>query len=110
MVPSKEDPLPEPGRIIYQPGSEEDDKEETQDEDDGAESAPQTQEPQLRRRIRQSVPPDRINLHTTTEECEKAYERIEHSLLTGSELASVGTGTPGSVGYMPSDLQTTTKP
>ena len=42
-------------------------------------------------------------LHTTTEECEKAYERIEYSLLTGSELASVGTGTPGSVGYMPSD-------
>ena len=42
-------------------------------------------------------------LHTTTEECEKAYERIEHSLLTGSELASVGTGTPESVGYMPSD-------
>ena len=27
VVPSKEDPLPEPGRIIYQPGSEEDDKE-----------------------------------------------------------------------------------
>ena len=42
-------------------------------------------------------------LHTTTEECEKAYERIEYSLLTGSELASVGTGTPGSVGYMSSD-------
>ena len=103
VVPSKQDPLPEAGRIIYQPGSEEDDKEETQDEVDGAESAPQAQEPQLRRSSRQSVPPDRINLHTTTEECEKAYERIEHSLLTGSELASVGTGTPGSVGYMPSD-------
>ena len=42
-------------------------------------------------------------MHTTTEEYEKAYERIEHSLPTGSELASVGTGTPGSVGYMPSD-------
>ena len=49
------------------------------------------------------MPPDRINLPTTTEECEKADERIEHSLLTGSELANVGTGTPGSVGYMPSD-------
>ena len=28
VVPSKEGPLPEPGRIIYQPGSEEEDKED----------------------------------------------------------------------------------
>ena len=40
-----------------------------------------------------------MNLHTT----EEAYEWIEHSLLTGSELGSVGTGSPGAVGYMPPD-------
>ena len=45
------------------------------------------------------MPRQGLNLHTT----EEAYERIEHSLLTGSELGNIGTSRPGEVGYMPSD-------
>ena len=45
------------------------------------------------------MPRQVLNLHTT----EEAYERIEHSLLTGSELGNIGMGRPGEVGYMPSD-------
>ena len=45
------------------------------------------------------MPRQVLNLHTT----EEAYERIEHSLLTGSELRNIGTDRPGEVGYMPSD-------
>ena len=40
-----------------------------------------------------------LSLHTT----EEAYERIEHSLLTGSELGNIATSRSGEVGYMSSD-------
>ena len=46
------------------------------------------------------MPRQVLDLYTT----EEAYERIEHSLLTGSELGNIGTGRPGEVGYMPCDL------
>ena len=45
------------------------------------------------------MPRQVLNLHTT----EEAYERIEYSLLTDSELGNIATGRPGEVGYMPSD-------
>ena len=45
------------------------------------------------------MPRQVLDLYTT----EEAYERIEHSLLTGSELRNIGTDRPGEVGYMPSD-------
>ena len=98
------DPLPEPGRITYQPGSaetheEEKEEEEGKEENEGVKSGPQTQQPDLRRSSRTPVPRQVLNLHTT----EEAYERIEHSLLTGSELGNIGMGRPGEVGYMPSD-------
>ena len=63
------------------------------------ESGPQTQQADLRRSSRTPVPRQVWNLHTT----EEAYERIEHFLLTSSELGNIGTGRPGEVGYMPSD-------
>ena len=45
------------------------------------------------------MPRQVLNLHTT----EEAYQRIERSLLTDSELGNIATGRPGKVGYMPSD-------
>ena len=45
------------------------------------------------------MPRQVLNLHTT----EEAYERIEHSLLTGSELGNIWMGRPVEVGCMPSD-------
>ena len=44
------------------------------------------------------MPRQVLHLHTT----EEAYERIEHSLLTGSKLGNIATSRPGEVGYMPS--------
>ena len=81
------DPLPEPGKITYQPDSaetheEEKEEEEERNENEGVESGPHTQQPDLRRSSRTPVPRQVLNLHTT----EEAYERIEHSLLTGSCL------------------------
>ena len=97
------DPLPEPGRITYQPGSAETHEEEKEDEEEkeenlGVELGPQTQQPDLRRRSRTPVPRQVLNLHTT----EEPYERVEHSLLTGSKLGNIATSRPGEVGYMPS--------
>ena len=62
------------------------------------ELGPQTQQPDLRRCSRTPVPRQVLHLHTT----EEAYERIEHSLLTGSKLGNIATSRPGEVGYMPS--------
>ena len=93
------DPLSVPGRITYQPASaetHEDEKEEEKEENEGVESVPHTQQPDLRWSSRTPVPWQVLNLHTT----EEAYERIVHSLLTGSELGNIGTGRPGEVGYL----------
>ena len=97
--------MSEPGRIIYQPGSaetneeEKEEEEEETEENEGVESGPHTQQPDLRRSSRTPVPRQVLNLHTT----EQAYERIDYSLMTGSELGNIATGRPGEVGYMPSD-------
>ena len=64
--------------ISYQPGSakthkEEETAEEEKEENEGVESGPQTQQPDLGRSSRTPVPRQVLNLHTT----EEAYERIE---------------------------------
>ena len=97
------DPLPEPGRIIYQPGweetSDEEENQEEQKDDSGMEPTPQQQEPGLRRSGRNPVSRAVMDLHTV----EKAYERMEYSLIAGSVLGATGTGSPGEAGYMPPD-------
>ena len=88
------DPLPEPSRITSQPGSaethDEEKEEEVKDENEGVESGPQTHQPNLGRRSKTPVPRQVLNLRTT----EEAYERIEHSLPTDSELGNIATGRP----------------
>ena len=91
--------MPEPGKIIYQPGSAETHEEEEKGENEGVESGPQTQQPELRRSSRTPVPRQVLDLHKT----EEAYDRIEHSLLTRSELGNIRTGRLGEVSYMSSD-------
>ena len=88
------DPLPEPSRMTSQPGSadthEEEKEEEVKNENEGVESGPQTHQPNLGRRSNTPVPRQVLNLRTT----EEAYERIEHSLPTDSELGNIATGRP----------------
>ena len=45
------------------------------------------------------MPRQVLDLHKT----EEAYDRIEHSLLTRSELGNIRTGRLGEVSYMSSD-------
>ncbi|CAB1121335.1 unnamed protein product [Ectocarpus sp. CCAP 1310/34] len=91
------DPFPAPNVSVYQPAAVE--SSESEDEDTTP-TGPPPVAPGPRRSDRTSVAPQRLNLYTTEED---AYERIEHALVTGSDVGSIGSGRPGEVGNMPAD-------
>ncbi|CAB1100998.1 unnamed protein product [Ectocarpus sp. CCAP 1310/34] len=91
------DPFPAPNVSVYQPGAVE--SSESEDEDTTP-TGPPPVAPGPRRSDRTSVAPQRLNLFTTEED---AYERIEHALVTGSDVGNIGSGRPGEVGYMSAD-------
>ncbi|CAB1110564.1 unnamed protein product [Ectocarpus sp. CCAP 1310/34] len=66
---------------------------ESEDEDTTP-TGPPPVAPGPRRSDRTSVAPQRLNLFTTEED---AYERIEHALVTGSDVGNIGSGRPGEV-------------
>ncbi|CAB1106814.1 unnamed protein product [Ectocarpus sp. CCAP 1310/34] len=95
--PERHDPFPAPNVSVHQPGAVE--SSESGDEDTTPTGLPPVA-PGPRRSDRTSVAPQRLNLFTTEED---AYERIEHALVTGSDVGNIGSGRPGEVGYMPAD-------
>eukprot|EP00752_Nemacystus_decipiens_P002677 g2503.t1 len=98
------DPFPAPNMSVYQPGAvettgEENEASDSEEEEDTAPAGPPLAAQTPRRSNRRSVPVERMNLFTM----EGAYDRTEHALMTGIDLANIGIGRAGEVGYMPAD-------